>query len=74
MTIDHIIRKQNKIILTRNVSIKEDKRDAKQGKIYIAYVYMISKFKSKGMQRDYLDRHSFLVRLKLASYTHKKSN
>lgn len=33
MTIDHIIRKQKKSILTRNVSIKEDKRDAKQGKI-----------------------------------------
>lgn len=37
MTIDHIIRKQNKNILTRNVSIKEDQRDAKQGKIQHTY-------------------------------------
>ena len=32
---------------------------------------MITKFKSKSLQRDYLDSHSFFVRLKLASYTHK---
>jgi hypothetical protein len=60
--------KFRKNILTRNDTIKEGKR--KTGKKCYS-IYVITKFKSKSLQRDYLDSHSFFVRLKLASYTHK---